>query len=369
MSHQETAGEDVCAFVAAKRFHQSLCFPSATVQKTIRVTFAIAGCQEPGTPTVLFAGGLYGGRWNALWIDHLCQQKRVRVVIPDRPGLGGSTPVALTQRIPVWLEMVPVLLQHLEVETVTLVAHSSGVIYLFNTLYHLPQVVAAPAPTVYLISPWVHPSKSGAKLLTIFSAMPAGLVSGWNKMTSFLVNRLMPSSAPTSKEKSHPKKHAKGADVAGSDSLADGATLFETCGLTPATKQPTRDYFVKMFFEEDTSGVAEEAKLGLKTNGTQVSWGVCDDYEEFAGKLAQNVAKDARLSSLRVAAYFGDKDGYVGKGGVQYFRKVWETSASVIFAEIYEIPRMNHDDLALPEHGVLGRIFDVASGDDGGKKV
>ncbi|CEJ57903.1 hypothetical protein PMG11_06580 [Penicillium brasilianum] len=366
MSHTETAAEDVCAFVGAKRFHNSLCFHSETVQKSIRVTFATAGCQEPGTPTILFAGGLYGGRWNALWIDHLCQQKRVRVVIPDRPGLGGSTPVALRQRIPVWLEMVPVLLQHLEVETVTLVAHSSGAIYLFNTLYHLPHTLAAPAPTVHLISPWVHPSKSGAKMLTIVSAMPAGLVSGWNKMTSFLVNRLMPSSAPTLKEKAKSKKNAKGENAAGNDLDTDEATLLETCGLTPATKQPTRDYFVKMFFEEDTSGVAEEAKLGLRTSGSQVSWGVCDDYEEFVGELARKVAEDARFSSLRVAGYFGEKDGYVGKGGVQYFRKMWESSDSVIYAEIHEVPNMNHDDLALPEHGILGQIFDVASGGTGG---
>jgi pimeloyl-ACP methyl ester carboxylesterase len=353
MTQTESAAEDVGAFVAAKRFHQSISFHSATVQETITVTFAVAGGQEPGTPTVLFAGGLYGGRYNALWIDHLCQQKRVRVIVPDRPGLGGSTPVAVTQRIPVWLEMVPVLLQHVGIETVTLVAHSSGAIYLFNTLYYLPQIVKGQAPTVHLIAPWVHPSKSGAKMLTIVSAMPAGLVSGWNKMTSFLVNKLMPSSAPTSREKK---------DKPASEATADSKMLLETTGLTPENKQPTRDYFVKKFFEEDTSGVAEEAKLGLKT-GDQVSWGVCDDYEEFVGDLARKVAgDDARFSSVHVTAYFGDKDGYLGKGGVQYFRTVWETSAFPISAEIHEVPGMNHDDMTLPEHGILGMIFDVVKG-------
>lgn len=354
MSDNATAAEDVCAFAAASRFHHCLEFESRTTQKLLRVTYATVGCQDSDSPTILFAGGLYGGRWNGLWIDHLCHQKNVRVVIIDRPGFGGSTAVALDQRIPVWLETVPILLRYLKVDKVTLAAHSSGVIYLFNTVYHLPEILT-PKPTIYLISPWVHPSKSGAKMLTIASAMPAGLVTGWNKMTSFLVNRLMPSSAPADQGKKKNKKDPQ------SDSAitADEKTLLETCGLSLSAKQPTRDYFVKMFFEEDTSGVADEAKLGLKT-GSGVSWGICDDYETFATHLAEKVGKD---NKLHIVAYFGEKDGYVGKGGCQYFQRVWEsdTARQSISAEVHEIPGMNHDDLTLPEHGVLGRIFDWAS--------
>lgn len=353
MSDNATAAEDVCSFAAASRFHHSLKFDSKTTQKPLRVTYATVGCQDSDSPTILFAGGLYGGRWNGLWIDHLCQQKKVRVVIIDRPGFGGSTAVALDQRIPVWLETVPILLRHLKVDRVTLAAHSSGVIYLFNTVYHLPEILT-PEPTIHLISPWVHPSKSGAKMLTIASAMPAGLVTGWNKMTSFLVNRLMPSSAPTDQGKKKNKKNPQ------SDSAvtADEQTLLETCGLSSAAKQPTRDYFVKMFFEEDTSGVADEAKLGLKT-GSGVSWGICDDYETFATQLASKVGKN---NKLHMVAYFGEKDGYVGKGGCQYFHRVWGSDrGQSISAEIHEVPGMNHDDLTLPEHGILGQIFDSAS--------
>lgn len=366
MSTTATAAEGVCAFAAAIRFHRSLTFDSATVQKTLRVTYATAGCQDPDTPTILFAGGLYGGRWNALWIDHLCQQKKVRVVIVDRPGFGGSTAVALEHRIPVWLETVPVLLQHVGIDRVTLAAHSCGVLYLFNTLYHLPHILATPNPTVHLISPWVHPSNSGAKMLTIASAMPAGFVTGWNKMTSFLVNRFMPSSAPTSNDTKGKKQDSKGGQksnrVDGSQVPTDEAMLIETCGLTSGAKQPTRDYFIKMFFLEDTSGVADEAKLGLRTGGGNVSWGVCDDYAAFVPQLAQKLADDGAVSGkVLVAAYFGEKDSYVGKGGIQYFRQLWEKDVvrQSVSAQINEVAGMDHDSLTLPEHRILGRIFDA----------
>lgn len=83
---QSTTAEsgEVDEFVAAIRFHRKLSFFSETAQKQLRVTYATVGSQVKDAPTILFAGGIYGGRYNGLWIDYLCATKGVRVILIDR---------------------------------------------------------------------------------------------------------------------------------------------------------------------------------------------------------------------------------------------------------------------------------------------
>ena len=65
-----------------------------------------------------------------------------------RPAIGGSTPVPIEQRIDVWLETVPVLLQRLNVKHVALLTHSAGTIYTLNTLARLPHILDPKCPYV-----------------------------------------------------------------------------------------------------------------------------------------------------------------------------------------------------------------------------
>jgi pimeloyl-ACP methyl ester carboxylesterase len=74
-----------------------------------------------------------------------------QIITVDSPGMGGSTPVPLDQRIEIWLEIVPALLKVLEVQHVSLMCHSAGTIYLLNTLYRCPEILDPKAPFVALI--------------------------------------------------------------------------------------------------------------------------------------------------------------------------------------------------------------------------
>lgn len=65
--------------------------------------------------------------------------------------MGGSTPVPLNMRMRVWLEMVPVLMQRLNLEHVSLLTHSAGAVYTLDTLVHLPQILDPRAPYVGFI--------------------------------------------------------------------------------------------------------------------------------------------------------------------------------------------------------------------------
>lgn len=65
--------------------------------------------------------------------------------------MGGSTPVALNIRVQVWLETVPILLQKVGVKQVSIVTHSAGGVYTFNTLAKLRYVLDPKAPYVALL--------------------------------------------------------------------------------------------------------------------------------------------------------------------------------------------------------------------------
>lgn len=59
--------------------------------------------------------------------------------------------VPLAQRIPVWVELVPYLLQHLGIRYVSLVSHSAGTTYLLNTLQDCRGVLDPDKPFVALL--------------------------------------------------------------------------------------------------------------------------------------------------------------------------------------------------------------------------
>jgi predicted alpha/beta hydrolase family esterase len=65
--------------------------------------------------------------------------------------MGGSTSVKLQQRVQVWLETLTALLDLLKIKHVVLVGHSSGTIYLLNTLVHMRDVLSPKKPYVVLL--------------------------------------------------------------------------------------------------------------------------------------------------------------------------------------------------------------------------
>jgi hypothetical protein len=49
--------------------------------------------------------------------------------------MGGSASIPNESRIEVWVELVPLLLDHLSIDHVALIAHSAGTMYLLNTMF------------------------------------------------------------------------------------------------------------------------------------------------------------------------------------------------------------------------------------------
>lgn len=275
-----------------------------------------------------------------------------------RPGIGRATPVPITQRVAVWLETVPALLAHLEIKHVALASHSCGVIYLFNTIYYLPEILLPTAPTAFILAPWVHPSKSGVKILEIASCMPSWLVSGWNKINIFMVSSVAPSLAllstllPKSKKKSKELEKEKDEE----------RRIMENCGLTKEAREKSMEICIKMLFAEETKGASDEAMMALKTDAHN-HWGVCEDYSAFVPQLAQMLRGRPGQEKLQVRAFFAENDFLVGKGGKKYFDGCWkgeEEIADIISFESIEVAGVDHDGVGLPENEILGKIFEEA---------
>jgi len=83
---------------AARKFHRMFTAPATDTRGPLKVTYAIAGIEEGDVPTILFCGGMFGTRWQAVWADYLAEQEGVRVLHIDR----FVYPSPLIHRLP-WL--------------------------------------------------------------------------------------------------------------------------------------------------------------------------------------------------------------------------------------------------------------------------
>lgn len=73
----------------------------------------------------------------------------------DSFGIGQSSNVPIESRMSIWLELVPKLLAHLEITSVSLLSHSAGTLYLFNTLYACRHLLSPTKPYAALLGEYI----------------------------------------------------------------------------------------------------------------------------------------------------------------------------------------------------------------------
>lgn len=120
----------------------------------------------------------------------------------------------------------------------------------------------------------------------------------------------------------------------------------------------------KYFFEEDTTGANEEARLCLQKGGSNC-WLICADYTKYVQDLVKQERERAQSEptqpKLRLQVYYAESDIMIGKGGQSYFEECWKqqvVSTNVQF-ESQEMPGTNHETVLLDhEMGALKSIFD-----------
>jgi pimeloyl-ACP methyl ester carboxylesterase len=105
-------------------------------------TLAYTDIGEPGWPTILFFHGAPTSRLHLAYLEEEFLARRVRVVSPDRPGYGRSSPLPGRSLVD-WPADVEALAEALKIERFMAAGHSSGGPYAIVCAALLPLRVSA----------------------------------------------------------------------------------------------------------------------------------------------------------------------------------------------------------------------------------
>ncbi|PVI03160.1 alpha/beta-hydrolase, partial [Periconia macrospinosa] len=140
---------DVDKFLGSSRLSQKIRHPQ---------TGRIISFSEVGDPqgfAVFVCVGMGLTRFVMAFYDQLASTLKLRLITPDRPGIGGSqvdpngTPLS-------WPDDVLVICQALKITKFSLLAHSAGAVYALATSLRMPQHIRG---RVHLLAPWIPPSQ------------------------------------------------------------------------------------------------------------------------------------------------------------------------------------------------------------------
>ena len=356
------------------RLHRSFLLPpnrDIGRNTSIRVSYADCGykCDAGEEPedygTVLWIPGQFGGRWVAFGLDEVARKHHKRLLIVDRPGIGGTPSVPLAQRVQTWIDTVPAFLQHVNAGDIHLASHSAGTIFLLNTLLHHRQLLHPTCLSVYLFGPWVHPSDSGRWTMTAVSYLPDFLVANFHTYAKFAHDNLAPMFAASGVTVTK----AKTASLSSIGAItgpsvptvitADAANKKEAQEEEELWHQTAEALATKFVFAENIEGGGAEASLCMKKGA--IHWGF-DTIEEAINRIAaaeRNAMGENQRPRLHFKAFFASDDEMIGAGGQKYIEDSFNKAAAKggITFEGQVLPDSDHNEVMAPKRGAVGEVF------------
>ncbi|KAI1867091.1 hypothetical protein JX265_007667 [Neoarthrinium moseri] len=342
-----TAARD---FVHDQRFDQIFVLPAdpASGRTTpFTIQYADYGYRNqdlPGEEVVfLFYGPLVGSRLAHIAKDELAKRHKIRIINPERPGMGGTDTVGEGDYMSLWRTAIAALLKHLEINHVALGCHSGGTVFALDMLLHHPELLHPRRPGYIAIgAPWLLPSHTGSKMMSMAGFLPAGVVGQTDKLLKVMGNHVVP--------------------VIGLSSGIFSGILNTLSQTTPQTSNESTDdqsedvkleeelqsEIMKRVFAANMEGVSTDAILLLqKGNYSQSGWGDWGDYDKLVPRLEQALVDAGRR--LRVDIFYAEKDALIGDGGSKgplWFDQCWkEAQEGVIDHDSTTIMGADHDDI------------------------
>ncbi|KAL1956988.1 hypothetical protein VTO42DRAFT_6477 [Malbranchea cinnamomea] len=96
-------------------------------------------------------------RYLTAFYDELARTLKLRLITPDRPGVGESEPCTDGTGTPLgWPDDLAIICNHLKITKFSLLAHSAGAIYALATALRMPQHIRG---RIHLLAPWIPPSQ------------------------------------------------------------------------------------------------------------------------------------------------------------------------------------------------------------------
>ncbi|CAG8567079.1 3901_t:CDS:2 [Acaulospora morrowiae] len=143
---EDNGSLDITAFLAAPRLTQRVRLKTGRV-----VSFSEVGDRN-GFPVFVFLG-MGCVRYFIAFFDDLASSYGLRLICPDRPGVGLSDDVKVEdQQVLKWPEVIEELCEILGIEKFFIMAHSAGAPYALSCAVKIPERLQG---TIYLVCPWV----------------------------------------------------------------------------------------------------------------------------------------------------------------------------------------------------------------------
>lgn len=141
-------------FLSSPRLTQTILHPHTGR----RIAYSVVG--DPNGFAVICCVGMGLTRYLTAFYDELARTLRLRLITPDRPGIGESEAGANGTGMPLnWPDDVELICDHLGIAKFSLLAHSAGALYALATALRLPQRTRG---RVHLLAPWITPSQMAA---------------------------------------------------------------------------------------------------------------------------------------------------------------------------------------------------------------
>jgi pimeloyl-ACP methyl ester carboxylesterase len=166
-------------------------------------------------------------RYITAFYDELALTLRLRLITPDRPGVGDSEPYSDGTTTPLnWPDDVYAICQALKITKFSVMAHSAGAIYALATALRMPQHIRG---RIHLLAPWIPPSQMSVFGTTqaqpptnaiptsqrILRALPTSLLKAANSSFMTATSSSITSSLPKNPRKGRRKASAQARESTG----------------------------------------------------------------------------------------------------------------------------------------------------------
>ncbi|KAM5466515.1 hypothetical protein MauCBS54593_005772 [Microsporum audouinii] len=143
--------EAVEAYITSPKLTQKVRHP-----QTGRV-IAFSEVGDPSGHVVFCCVGMGLTRYLTAFYDELARTLKLRLITPDRPGVGESEPCLDGTGTPLnWPDDLAVICKHLKISKFSMLAHSAGAIYALATALRMPHHIRG---RIHLLAPWIPPSQ------------------------------------------------------------------------------------------------------------------------------------------------------------------------------------------------------------------
>ncbi|GJN72587.1 hypothetical protein PLICBS_006662 [Purpureocillium lilacinum] len=147
----DSIDDAVESYLCSPRLSQRLRHP----QTGRVISFSEVG--DPNGSAVFCCVGMGLTRYITAFYDELALTLKLRLITPDRPGVGDSEAYSDGTATPLsWPDDVYAICQALKITKFSILAHSAGAIYALATALRMPQHIRG---RIHLLAPWIPPSQ------------------------------------------------------------------------------------------------------------------------------------------------------------------------------------------------------------------